>query len=159
MHNFIVKENYPGRIWNGEEINLDDLPPIIVPRPRAPPQLHGGGGGGDQGNHGGQANAGGPIGYLQRTLLGGRIPQNEPGQGMGVVSAIQDVLCLFGSFFLSIFPMWAPEAPAVPVQHHQPVQHVVPPPLPQEQQEGPQPPGGVNPPRDAFEEEDDDENE
>lgn len=52
-------------------------------------------------------------------FLGGRIQPNEPDDNI-VLRVVQDIVCVFGSFLLSIFPMWRPEGP--------------PPPPPQEQQ-------------------------
>lgn len=152
MHAFIVKDNYPGRIWNGEEIDIDNLPPAgIVRRPVA-------------------ARNAGPLEFLRRTLLAGRIPRMDPARrGAVVLNAIQDLFCLVGSFFLSIFPMWAPEAP-------QPAQRRGPPAAPpahfqqrlaelqqqqqeleqQQEQEQQQQLPGVQPPADAFEAEADD---
>jgi hypothetical protein len=159
MHAFIVKENYPGRIWNGEEIDIDNLPPLAIAAPRpvvaaAAPNENGG-----------------PLAFLQRTLLAGHIPRMDPARrGAVVLNAIQDLICLVGSFFLSIFPMWAPEAqqqverqgpPAPPphiqerlaqLQQQQQQQQQ----QPQQQQQQQQQLPGVQPPADAFQAEADD---
>jgi hypothetical protein len=154
MHAFIVKENYPGRIWDGEDIDIDNLPPMgIVRRPGPVAAAQD------------AAGPAGPLAFLQRTLLAGRIPRMDPARrGAVVLNAIQDLFCLVGSFFLSIFPMWAPEAP----QAAQPRGPVAPPAhfqqrlaeLQQQQQELEQQQQqqipGVQPPADAFEAEADD---
>jgi hypothetical protein len=157
MHAFIVKENYPGRIWNGEEIDIANLPPLgIVRRPAA------------------MARNAGPLAFLRRTLLAGRIPRMDPARrGAVVLNAIQDLICLVGSFFLSVFPMWAPEAqqpaqgrgpPVAPPAHlqqrlaeHQQQQQEQQQQQQQQQQEQQQQQlPGVQPPADAFEAEADD---
>jgi hypothetical protein len=152
MHAFIVKENYPGRIWNGEDIDIGNLPPLgIVRRPVAVPNA---------------APNAGPLDFLRRTLLAGRIPRMDPARpGAVVLNAIQDLFCLVGSFFLSIFPMWAPEAPQpaqgqgppAPPPHIQQrlAQHQEQQRLQQEHEQQQQLPG-VQPPADAFEAEADD---
>jgi hypothetical protein len=152
MHAFIVKENYPGRIWNGEEIDIDNLPPMGLVRRPGPVAAR-------------NAGPAGPLAFLRRTLLAGHIPRMDPARrGAVVLNVIQDLVCLMGSFFLSIFPMWAPEAP----QAAQPRGPVAPPAhfqqrlaeLQQQQQELEQQQQqqlpGVQPPADAFEAEADD---
>jgi hypothetical protein len=148
MHAFIVKANYPGRIWDGEEIDIDNLPPLVVARPRGPVP----------------ARNAGPLAFLQRTLLGGRIPRMDPARrGALVLNVIQDFVCLVGSFFLSIFPMWAPEAPpaprqipAAPQQQQQPLAQQQQEQHQDQQQDQQQQLPGVQPPADAFEAEVDD---
>jgi hypothetical protein len=144
LHNFLVRDNYLARIWHGEIVDINNLPPARVPGPR------------DAAAAGGAAAAG-PLNFLRRTLLGGRVPRNDPARRHGIGKAVQDIVCLLGSFFLSIFPMWIPEAPQpvvaepAPEQQQPPAEQLAEPPP---QQELP----GVQPPADAFqaEEEGDD---
>ena len=172
---FFVKENIAGRIWEGETVedilrggrdnnnnnnnnnpeNADDDNNNAADGQAAPPRGQQPPGQPQRGHGPGRPNnrENGGLGGWRNTFLGGLIPQG--GQG-GIVGLFQDIGLVFGSFLLSIFPMWQPEGPPPPPAPQ--------PPADGQQQEGPpQPPGGlaagpgeVRPPRDAFQAADDD---
>jgi hypothetical protein len=159
LYIFLVKENYPARIWNGEgvddvmrnpELNNRHDPNNInnnqqqnlapaVPQGQLPP------------NHPQNQQA---QGGWRNTFLGGMIPQGDQG---GLVGAVQDVLLLLGSFLLSVFPMWNPEGPPPPRR--------IPQPQPQQEPQHPHPgglaagPGEVQPPQDPVQPLDDSDDE
>ena len=83
LYNFFVKERYPQRIWNGEEVTVGPRPPVRqVMQAEADQQ---------------------PAGILR-----GAIPRGAPAGGVGKV--VTDIIYLFITLFLSILPMWKPEA-------------------------------------------------
>lgn len=164
---FFVKENIAGRIWAGESVqdvlgegrrvaangNNNGDNPAAVPRGQHPPgrpqqQLQRPGA-----NNNNNENV--AVGGWRNTFLGGIIPQGDQG---GIVGVLQDICLIFGSFLLSIFPMWQPEGP--PREQRDPPQPIQP---PQHQEQPPLPaaggvaagPGDVRPPRDAFQAADD----
>ena len=172
---FFVKENIAGRIWDGETIedilrggnnnnnnNNDPNNNIannnnpaggqgVPPHGQLPPGHPQRGAAAD---HQGRANNGVvenvAVGGWRNTFLGGIIPQADQG---GIVGFFQDIALVLGSFLLSIFPMWQPEAPPPP-RNPQPAAVAA----AQQQEQEPQPPlgglaagpGEVLPPRDAF---------
>lgn len=154
---FFVKENYPERIFNGEDV--EDI--IRNPNGQNNPNQNN--------NNNNPARPGGPPvprgqmppnhqppqgdvagGGWRNTFLGGIIPEADQG---GVAGALKDVALLFGSFLMSIFPMWAPEGPPQRA------------PPPGAQQQVPPPdglaagPGAVRPPRDVLQPADDSDDE
>lgn len=151
-----AKEGYPYRILiENEEIDpAQEVAALAAAANEAPP--------GPQARQNNEAEAGEPeLPHLQDTFLGGRI--HRPPQNV-VFRVVSDVFMLFGSFFLSIFPMWRPEPfqPPPQVPHPEGVQEeeaVQPAALEEDTfQDLPE----VNPPVDvlqAVEDSDDDENE
>lgn len=111
LHNFFVKENYPARIWNGEDINADEIDHEPVARPVPRPPLPG---------NRRVPPAERPQPHWGQVLLGGQIPRQPVLPGP--LNAVFEILVLLGSFLLSIFPMWRPEAaplPAAPADDEQ----------------------------------------
>jgi hypothetical protein len=106
-YTFFVKENYPARIWEGEEIEDVEREALEAQqrqrRPPPPPRPRD------------DENAPQEPGWRQTFLAGGIAPNNDPEhRAGGVLRVVQDVGFFIGSFFLSIFPMWRPEALAGP---------------------------------------------
>lgn len=97
LQNFIFKERYVQRIWNGEQIDVAAQPP-----PRAAAERRGQRAQAEQEGEE-EANAAGPG------LLRGGIAE-APAQGGIIGKVLMDVVYLFGSFILSILPMWKAEA-------------------------------------------------
>ncbi|KAL7558268.1 hypothetical protein ACA910_009938 [Epithemia clementina (nom. ined.)] len=152
LYKFFVKERYPARILVlGEDVDaiLEGLENQGRPRP-PPAGPRRDAAGADPGNADGAGAAGGApegeINWAQTFLLGGRIArannnnnnplqqqqqdnpleqqQQQGGIGRAIWNAIADVLYLLGSFVLSIFPMWRPQAaqpPQAVAQEQQPV--------------------------------------
>ena len=95
---FAVKNNYPVRIWNGEDIDIEaevQHVPLVqrdANRAQAPDVRN----------------------VLRNTFLGGAIIRPREAQNYGPIRFVQDIGLVIGSFFLSIFPMWRPEALAQP---------------------------------------------
>lgn len=108
FHNFFIKERYPQRIWNGEQINVAaQQPPRPAerrPQPAAVPP--------------------------QQGILRGGIPRGNAQVG-AVGRVVTDILYLFGSFLLSILPMWKAEARQQEVEPEEENQR-----QPNEEQEG-----------------------
>jgi hypothetical protein len=179
LYNFFVKEDYPWRIWQGEEIDAGQegvrilqaeqqqqeqgrvVAAAAAAADREPPNNN---------NGGAQllpAQEAEQPGWHYAFLTGGVAANDDDDDdnndqnnhhNAGPFRLLQDVGFLVGSFFLSIFPMWKPQAVRMPA---------VPPPPPLEELAGnnnnnntnpglPQ----VQPPRDAFQaaEDDDDDN-
>jgi len=119
---FLFKEQYPLRIWQGEDINVDRAvaEAAAAAAPRPPP----GAAAAAAGHRGGAAPA--AANAWRHTFLGGRIapggaanqendndpnPNNNNTTTLGLIlTTISDIGFFIGSFFLSIFPMWRPEA-------------------------------------------------
>jgi len=95
LHNFFIKERYVQRIWNGEEINVAAQQPPRPAERRRQRQV--------QEEEDEAAAAEGPG------LLRGGIAQ-APAQAGIIGKFIMDIVYLFGSFLLSILPMWKAEA-------------------------------------------------
>ena len=108
FHNFFIKERYPQRIWNGEQINVAAQQP---PRPA------------EQRPH----RAAVPP---QRGILRGGIAQGNAQAG-AVGRVVTDILYLLGSFLLSILLMWKAEARQQEVEPEEENQR-----QPNEEQEG-----------------------
>jgi len=174
---FFIKENIATRIWRGESI--EDI--LTTTTAGAPGAAGGGGAGAAAANHNNNDNNNNqlglprgnvPPGQPQRhpnnnnqqqqqhgwrnTFLGGIIPQANQG---GIVGAFQDIALLFGSFLLSIFPMWQPEGPPPAPQQVQ-----LPPQQQNQNQQNLPPdavgglgagPGEVRPPRNVMQAEED----
>jgi hypothetical protein len=109
-YHFFVKENIPGRLWAGENIQANEPivnnPPVPLPpgRPARPAVRNAD----EQQRH---RPARGP---LIPAFFGGDIPLRNANP---VVALLTDVLCLVGSFLLSIFPVWQPVGRAL--EHRQ----------------------------------------
>ena len=166
LYIFLVKENFAGRIWRGEDANamIQNPAPVVaggpngnndnnnnnnnegpaLPRGQFPPNHQQPGQAGNNNNNGAAADNG-----WRNTFLGGMIPQADQG---GVAGAVQNVALVLGSFLMSIFPMWQPEGPPVPRQPPQPR-----PPQPAVEGFGgvAAGPGEVRPPRDPVQAVDD----
>ena len=137
LYIFCIKENYPGRIWNGEDITAQQL----QQQQQQQQQQQNAGAGRNNNNNNNNDGAAPPPEENQQpgdpqqpplpqgapapqdrgwrdTFIGGGIPQHveaedgveAEGEGGGVMALVQDVGLLLGSFVLSIFPMWEPEA-------------------------------------------------
>jgi hypothetical protein len=134
LYNFLVEEDYAGRIWNGEDIDPDQVvararerdrlrqllqnrPAAAGPGGAAPP--------GEPAAAGGprpQADGGAPA--VGQYVLGGQIPRHEEGDDDGgargarrrgqrrpaPVRLLVEIGLLLSSFVLSIFPTWTPVA-------------------------------------------------
>ena len=166
---FFVKENIAGRIWDGETVddilrggnNIDNNNNNNDPNNNNNNQAGGGQAALPRGQlppghpqHANDNNNNAAAGGWRNTFLGGIIPQANQG---GIAGVVQDVALVFGSFLLSIFPMWQPEGPPQPRE---------PAPQPPQQQQQPPPagglgagPGAVRPPRDPVEAADDSDDE
>lgn len=94
LYNFFVKERYVQRIWSGEEIDV-----AAQPRPARPAEQRAQ----RQDDQGRENEAEGPG------LLQGGIAQ-APAHGGMIGKFVMDIVYLFGSFILSILPMWKAEA-------------------------------------------------
>ena len=105
LYIFFVKENYPARIlWQQEDV--DDAAAAMQQPEVRHPRLH---------RPRNQPDPNRPAEGWRHTFVGGGIARrndndNEAHRGGGLWQWIQDLGFLFGSFFLSIFPMWRPEA-------------------------------------------------
>ena len=119
VYHFFVKENIPRRLWAGEVIET------YVSEVNATPLVHAHHGrlAGERPNNNErhvleqreqqQRDARGP---LVAALLGGVIPLRNDN---AVLALLTDMLCLIGSFLLSIFPVWQPiEGPQGRQQQH-----------------------------------------
>lgn len=95
LHNFFLKERYAQRIWAGEEIDVTVQPHFNAQQQRRERQ---------QGGQVQEANEEGPG------LLRGGIARAHPAQGNIVGKFVMDIVYLFGSFILSILPMWKAQA-------------------------------------------------
>lgn len=139
LYRFFVKNNVPRRIWRGlDPEGGEDDDNGNGPGRNGAGLRRGGGGGGGMGRIGG-GPPGGPEGaaaaaadpnaavdgWRHAFFMGGIAPrgggrqmqQQRPHQDQrdggivhSVVGIVWDVVYLFGSFVLSIFPMWRPEA-------------------------------------------------
>ena len=93
LHNFFIKERYAQRIWDGEEIDATVQPNFRAEQQRQERQER----------QVQEENEEGPG------LLRGGIAR-APAQGGIVGKFVMDIVYLFGSFLLSILPMWKPQA-------------------------------------------------
>jgi len=96
LTNFFIKERYVQRIWNGEQIDVAEQQPPRRAERRQQRQVQGDDEEEEEVNEG-------------PGLLRGGIPQ-APAQAGMIGKFVMDIVYLFGSFVLSILPMWKAEA-------------------------------------------------
>jgi len=131
LYEFFVKEDYPARIWNGEDVDLGEAAPAARPgqprnnnaAPQPPrlqqqqqqpqPQQQGPGAAAAAGQQQQPQPRQEPPGWHD-AIFRGRIPRQDRVQRAlpGPIRLVLEGAVLVGSFFLSIFPMWTPEPAA-----------------------------------------------
>ena len=108
VYHFFVKENIPRRLWAGEVIEAYesevDAAPVVHPRHGRLPveRLNNNERNMEEPRQQRQPDARGP---LVAAFLGGVIPLRNDN---ALLALLTDILCLVGSFLLSIFPVWQP---------------------------------------------------